>query len=207
MIERKNKFVRLHAVQSVIIFGGLSIVLAVGNSLANIPDVGLIFLPLLILPAAVAWVIIWIHSMIRAYQGRGIWLSRSKTATSLPWTTETAIQTKRTWVPTALGILTTVLGVVSLIWGVGFVVMGQPLLGIYPLGNFFLSFLYLPMSGGEGAILIVFGLLAIVGGAYAFQRRFWGLVLASSIGMTLISYFGILSIIFAVISKKEFTRL
>jgi len=204
LIERKNRFVRLHAIQSVIIFGGLSIALAVGNFLGNIPDVGLIFLPLLILPAAVAWVILWIHFMVRAYQGRGIWLSRSKTAASLPCITKTAMQTKRTWVPTALGILTTVLGVVSLIWGLGFIVTGQPLLGVYPLGN---SLLHLPTSGGEGALLIVFGLLAIVGGVYALQRRFWGLVLASSIGISLISYFGILSIIFAVISKKEFTQL
>ncbi len=62
LIEQENKFVRFHAIQSIIVFGVLSVASAV---LTWIPFIGAFF----------AWIIgilsfiLWIVSMIKAYQG------------------------------------------------------------------------------------------------------------------------------------------
>lgn len=69
LIEQKNKFVRFHAMQSIIVFGALSIASGV---LGWIPFIGTFF----------AWIIgvlsfiLWIVLMIKAYQG---------TKYKLPW--------------------------------------------------------------------------------------------------------------------------
>jgi uncharacterized membrane protein len=62
LIEKENKFVRFHALQSIITFGFLMVL---GVALPFIPVVGLVVMPVL-------WVlnlIIWIVLMIKAYQG------------------------------------------------------------------------------------------------------------------------------------------
>ena len=56
------------------------------------------------------------------------------------------------------------------------------------------------------APLIIFGIIAIVGGIYALQRRVWGMALAGSIFALIGPWFilGILAIIFVALGKGEF---
>ena len=62
VIEKENKFVRFHAWQSTLIFGGLFVLQVV---LPMVPVLGWILLPF----AALAGVILWILLMIKAYKG------------------------------------------------------------------------------------------------------------------------------------------
>jgi len=70
LIEQENKFVRFHAMQSIIVFGAITVVAFV---LSWIPIIG----------AFIGWVlwivglILWIVLMVKAYQGQKykLWLS------------------------------------------------------------------------------------------------------------------------------------
>jgi uncharacterized membrane protein len=75
LIEKENKFVRFHAVQSIAVFGALTVVQIILGILMIIPYIGLIFLILYIL-VWILWVILWIVLMVKAYQG---------TMFKLPW--------------------------------------------------------------------------------------------------------------------------
>ncbi len=63
LIEKENKFVRFHAMQSIIVFGSLTIVSLV---LSFIPFIGWIINLLLSILALVLWILL----MIKAYQGQ-----------------------------------------------------------------------------------------------------------------------------------------
>ena len=63
VIEHKNKFVRFHAIQSIIVFGTLSIASAI---LTRIPFVGGFFGGII----GVLFFILWIVLMVKAYQGQ-----------------------------------------------------------------------------------------------------------------------------------------
>ena len=54
LIEKENKFVRFHAMQSIIVFGALSI---------------LSFIPVVNIVAGILGFILWIFLMVKAYQG------------------------------------------------------------------------------------------------------------------------------------------
>jgi uncharacterized membrane protein len=62
LIEKENKFVRFHALQSIIVFGVLFIA---GFILGYIPFIGWVFKWLISVLALVLWIIL----MIKAYQG------------------------------------------------------------------------------------------------------------------------------------------
>ena len=62
IIEKENKFVRFHAMQSIMTFGGLFVLQMV---LAFIPVIGWILMPIM----GIASLILWIILMIKAYQG------------------------------------------------------------------------------------------------------------------------------------------
>ena len=62
LIEKENKFVRFHAMQSIITFGGLTVLFIV---LGLIPFVGWIIMPFL----GLAQLILWILLMVKAYNG------------------------------------------------------------------------------------------------------------------------------------------
>ncbi len=62
LIEKENKFVRFHAVQSIIVFGALTVVSMV---LGMIPVINLVT-PIIGLLGLVLWIIL----MIKAYQGQ-----------------------------------------------------------------------------------------------------------------------------------------
>ena len=75
LIEQENKFVRFHAVQSIVTFGGITIVSIALSILGIIPYLGVVF-------NIVEWIIgvlafvLWIVLMVKAYQG---------TKYKLPW--------------------------------------------------------------------------------------------------------------------------
>lgn len=75
LIEHKNEFVRLHALQSIIIFVPLT---GAFVSLNYIGEIALEIFTFLI----VFTPIVWIVSMVKAYQGKGIWLKRTVGKTS-----------------------------------------------------------------------------------------------------------------------------
>jgi uncharacterized membrane protein len=62
VIEKDNKFVRFHAMQSIITFGALFVLNMI---LAFIPVIGWVLMPIINVAALVLWVIL----MIKAYQG------------------------------------------------------------------------------------------------------------------------------------------
>lgn len=75
LIERKNEFVRLHAMQSIIIFAPITVVFVSLNYIGEIAlEIGvflIVFTPM-----------VWIVSMVKAYQGKGIWLKPTVGKTS-----------------------------------------------------------------------------------------------------------------------------
>jgi hypothetical protein len=103
---------------------------------------------------------------------------------------------EKTWKPTVAGILAIIAGALQVIFGtlgatgVGFVG------GIFGLG----------WLGAILAPLIIFGIIAIIGGIYALLRKIWGLALAGSICALIGPWFilGVLAIIFVSLGKGEF---
>ncbi|MGH8674928.1 MAG: DUF4870 domain-containing protein [Burkholderiales bacterium] len=62
LIEKENRFVRFHAMQSIITFGSLTVLFMV---LGFIPFVGWMLMPFV----SIAWVILSVLLMVKAYQG------------------------------------------------------------------------------------------------------------------------------------------
>ena len=62
LIEKENKFVRFHAMQSIIVFGALTVVRIV---LGFIPFIGVILNIIIGIIALILWIVL----MIKAYQG------------------------------------------------------------------------------------------------------------------------------------------
>lgn len=62
LIEKDNKFVRFHAMQSIVVFGALFVLSMVLNF---IPVIGWALLPILGLLGLILWIVL----MIKAYQG------------------------------------------------------------------------------------------------------------------------------------------
>lgn len=114
---------------------------------------------------------------------------------------------KQTWMPVAAGILDIICGSATLfVSGLLGVIgtIGSAVLNYFPVGippavvaAIFLA-LAIPFT--------LLGILAIVGGIYALQRKKWGLALAGSIA----AFFppkwilGIAAIVLTVLSKEEF---
>ena len=75
LIEQENKFVRFHAMQSIVTFGGITIISIVLSILGLIPFIGVLFDILSYIIGLIAFVL-WIVLMVKAYQG---------TLYKLPW--------------------------------------------------------------------------------------------------------------------------
>jgi len=75
LIEKENKLVRFHAMQSIVTFGAFTVASIVFSILAIIPYIGIIFVILNWIIGLLAFVL-WIVLMIKAYQG---------TKYKLPW--------------------------------------------------------------------------------------------------------------------------
>jgi len=136
---------------------------------------------------------------------------------------------QRTWKPTTAGIMTVIAGAIGIGRGVFVLVLGG-ILGkvgalteefsdlinqwvgmIMPGMTDFPEFLtkVIGMSSTLliviGAIMLAFGIVALVGGIQALRRRRWGLALAGAIlSLPCAIVLGILSIIFVSLGRDEF---
>lgn len=63
LIEKKNKFIRFHAMQSVILFGGLFVV---NIAIMYLGSIGDLLAPILSLASFILWIVL----MVKAYQGQ-----------------------------------------------------------------------------------------------------------------------------------------
>jgi len=68
LIENENKFVRFHATQSIVTFGGITVISIVLSILGLIPFIGVLFDILGYIVGLIAFVL-WIVLMVKAYQG------------------------------------------------------------------------------------------------------------------------------------------
>jgi uncharacterized membrane protein len=75
IIEKENKTVRYHAVQSIAAFGALTVLMIILGILSVIPFIGLVFSIIMWL-IYVGMLILWIVLMVKTYQGSKI---------KLPW--------------------------------------------------------------------------------------------------------------------------
>ena len=80
------------------------------------------------------------------------------------------VMKRKTWKPTAAGILCIIVGAIGVILGLVVNNVGSAL--AYMFGTELIAI---------GALLIIAGIIPIVGGIYALRRRIWGLALAGSI--------------------------
>ncbi|HUV46007.1 MAG TPA: hypothetical protein VMW45_02955 [Dehalococcoidia bacterium] len=108
-----------------------------------------------------------------------------------------------TWMPLTAGILDLVAGVPALIFGIVLAV------GLGMLGGLIEGLGGIPGVGTIMAAIavpmIIFAIIAIVGGVFAIRRRIWWLALAGSIFAVLCAwFFGIPAIVFTVMGKKHF---
>ncbi len=123
---------------------------------------------------------------------------------------------KKTWKPTAVGILNIIAGVLSLLGAIG-VIIG--IIVFVSVGSApFLAYMWRDLGdlgiGPNFLIIIlviaaifsaVLGIFPLIGGIYALQRKKWGLALAGSIVAIFgASIMGILATIFIAMAKDEF---
>jgi len=125
---------------------------------------------------------------------------------------QTETSTPKTWKPTVAGILEIIEGAGSLIGSLVLLLLALILanatswaglseedfdmLTVGPAAVFFLIL---------GICVAVLGILELIGGVFALNRRKWGLALAGSIAAALpLNVLGILAIIFLAMSKDEF---
>lgn len=110
-------------------------------------------------------------------------------------TPPTVTPPNRSWMPVTAGILSIIAGAADLF-----------------IGLFVSTFLIAVSSGGAlglgafGVPLMIFGVLAIIGGIFAIQKRTWPLALIGAICALMwpLTVLGILAIIFVSIGKSEF---
>jgi hypothetical protein len=103
-----------------------------------------------------------------------------------------APEVKQTWMPTTVGILTVIAGVGDLLLGLLALVL------IHFAHRFGLGLIGIPH--------IILGIVAIVGGVFALLRKTWWLALLGTICALMwpSTLFGILSIVFVSLSRREF---
>lgn len=99
-----------------------------------------------------------------------------------------------------VGILLIIGGIISLIVG-GFITA----IGLFLSATFFLGYLG-GIYAGCGAFMLIAGIIGIIGATFAMKREKWTFVLVACI-LLIIGYgfiFGLLSLIFLILSKDEF---
>jgi hypothetical protein len=113
---------------------------------------------------------------------------------------------EKTWKPKVAGILNIVSGAFALIWFIMLLIgmavtsghLGIPGLEAIPS---FVPFILLIIAIPS----VIIGILALIGGIYALQRKKWGFALAGSIATTIFWFFvGIPAIVFLSQAKDEF---
>ena len=69
LIEKENKFVRYHAMQSIIVFGSITVIQIILSIFSVIPFLGFIF-SVLSWIVSIITIILWIVLMVKAFQGQ-----------------------------------------------------------------------------------------------------------------------------------------
>jgi len=69
LLEKQNRFVRFHAMQSILFFGGLTVIQIILGVIGNFPFIGLFTIPLGLVVGLV-WFVGWIVLMINGFQGK-----------------------------------------------------------------------------------------------------------------------------------------
>jgi hypothetical protein len=106
----------------------------------------------------------------------------------------------KTWMPTVAGILDIIAGSWGLILALLFVFLGVVMRSVPDIPPYLF-----PIFTALAVPFAIVGILAIVGGIYALQRKIWGLALAGSIAAFFPSWIlGIAAIVFTALSKNEF---
>jgi len=110
---------------------------------------------------------------------------------------------KQTAYPIVAGVFEILAGIIGMAQGGLIAISGGYILGIPYLGYYFDFFWFFVICG---AVLIVFGLLALLGGIFAIQRKNYGLALVGAIFSLFVGYiiFGILALVFVILAKDEF---
>ena len=110
---------------------------------------------------------------------------------------------RRTWKPTAAGILDIAAGALELIGGLFLI-----LFLIFGIGVFkwALDIPWIEHITGfaMGPLSLIVGIISLVGGIYALKRKKWGWALAGSIVASFLYGLGIPSVILIAKSKREF---
>lgn len=114
----------------------------------------------------------------------------------------------KTWKPTTAGILNIIAGALSLFLLLMVIIGVVVFMAAEGAAT---SIEGVPVQVVPGIILslaipiTLLDVLAIIGGAYAFRRKMWGLSLAGSIAAVFTSWpMGVAAIVFIVMSKNEF---
>ncbi len=68
MMEKESKFVKFHAMQSLLVYAGIIVLNIVGGILALIPIIG-ILIGIVLFLANLASAVLWVMLLIKAYQG------------------------------------------------------------------------------------------------------------------------------------------
>jgi len=117
---------------------------------------------------------------------------------------------KLTWKPIMAGILDIVAGAIGMVGGVYFVVLTSVFRSLHEILRLdpvvieqteqIISKLF-----AVPFVLVFIGIISIIGGVYALQRRIWGLALAGAICSCIVfPFFGLPSIIITGLAQEEF---
>jgi hypothetical protein len=116
---------------------------------------------------------------------------------------------EKTWAPTVAGILDIVAGVMSLIGCLVLAILGSA--AHHAFQHYVrCEDVFLPCSpgvlfSGLSLMLLVFGVLSLVGGIFAVQRRNWAWALVGSIAAIFCFFpLGVVAVILVVMAEKEF---
>ena len=117
---------------------------------------------------------------------------------------------KLTWKPVMAGILDIIAGAIGMVGGLYFVVLSQLFRSIHEIlrldpaiiqriEQIISSIIAVPF------MLVFIGIVSIIGGVYALQRRIWGLALAGAVSACIVfPFFGLPSIIITAFARDEF---
>lgn len=116
------------------------------------------------------------------------------------------------WMPTAGGVLNIVTGVLNLIGGLALGILAAVFRSLQDNPTFQVDDpdvlpVLIAVFWIVGVVLLILGIISIIGGVFAIQRKKWGWALAGSICSILCStILGVLSLVFVIMGKKEFSR-
>jgi hypothetical protein len=117
---------------------------------------------------------------------------------------------KLTWKPIMAGILDIVAGAIGMVGSVYFVVLSSlfrtihETMGLDPAVILQTEQLIAKLFAVPFVLMFI-GIISIIGGVYALQRRIWGLALAGAICSCIVfPFFGLPSIIITALARDEF---